>query len=101
MYREPAFILWKAREGDRWRHFCFFWGHQKKLLFEERHHIDPPVIPDDPKPSRPALSQRFILHWISVIDHLVFRCKRCGKEWEEQRSIRGRPPIEYTQWIVF
>lgn len=101
MYRDPAFRIWEEREGDRWRHLCLFLGHQPKLLFEERHHLEPPVIPDDPRPSRPAIPQGIVLHWISAIDHRVFRCDRCEKEWDEERTVRDGPPIEYTQWIVF
>ena len=63
--------------------------------------MEPPVIPDDPRPSRPAIPQTIILHWISAIDQLIFRCDRCGREWEEQKPVRGGPPVEYTRWLIF
>lgn len=101
MYREPAFRIWEPAKGDWWKGLiCALWSHDEERLFTTRYEVEPPYIPNDPKPARPAFPVVTVLHWISEIEHRVFRCKRCGKQWDTQHALRSGEPIEYTRWLI-
>lgn len=100
-YRTAAARVWEPVDGNRKRWLCCFLRHRRELVLSRTFPVERPQFEQPERPRAPHIKQVLAIYWISAIECRVYRCKRCGEEWMEQRTELSDEPIETTKYLVF